>query len=482
MAKNEEKIIGDVTSNDYKYGFTSDIEMDYIPKGLNEDVVRLISKKKNEPEFLLEFRLKAFRKWQTMEEPDWAHLKIPKIDFQDIIYYAAPKKKKELESLDEVDPELLDTFNKLGISLEEQKVLAGVAVDAVIDSVSVKTTFSETLSKYGIIFMSFSEAVQQHPDLVKKYLGSVVPIGDNYFAALNSAVFSDGSFCYIPKGVRCPVELSTYFRINAANTGQFERTLIVADEGAYVSYLEGCTAPQRDENQLHAAIVEIIAHKDGEVKYSTVQNWYPGDKDGNGGIFNFVTKRGMCKGDRSKISWTQVETGSAITWKYPSCVLKGDHSVGEFYSVAVTNNHQQADTGSKMIHLGKNTKSTIISKGISAGKSHNSYRGLVKINPGAENSRNFSQCDSLLLGDRCGAHTFPYIETNNPSSIVEHEATTSKISDEQLFYCQQRGITTEKAIGLIVNGYAKEVLNQLPMEFAAEAQKLLSISLEGSVG
>ena len=482
MAKDEDKIIGEVTSNDYKYGFTSDIEMDYIPKGLSEDVVRMISKKKNEPEFLLEFRLKAYRKWLTMEVPDWGHLKIPEIDFQEIIFYAAPKKKKELKSLDEVDSELLDTFNKLGISLEEQKVLAGVAVDAVIDSVSVKTTFSDTLAKYGIIFMSFSEAVQNHPELIKKYLGSVVPIGDNYFAALNSAVFSDGSFCYIPKGVRCPVELSTYFRINAANTGQFERTLIVADEGAYVSYLEGCTAPQRDENQLHAAIVEIITHKDAEVKYSTVQNWYPGNKEGKGGIFNFVTKRGLCQGDRSKISWTQVETGSAITWKYPSCVLKGDHSVGEFYSVAVTNNYQQADTGSKMIHLGKNTKSTIISKGISAGKSHNSYRGLVKINPAAENSRNFSQCDSLLLGDRCGAHTFPYIETNNPSSIVEHEATTSKISDEQLFYCQQRGITTEKAIGLIVNGYAKEVLNQLPMEFAAEAQKLLSISLEGSVG
>ncbi len=482
MAKDEDKIIGDVTSSDYKYGFTTNIEMDYIPKGLSEDVVRLISQKKNEPEFLLEFRLKAYRKWLTMEEPDWGHLKIPKIDFQEIIFYAAPKKKPELESLDEVDPELLDTFNKLGISLEEQKVLSGVAVDAVIDSVSVKTTFSDTLAKYGIIFMSFSEAVQEHPELIKKYLGSVVPIGDNYFAALNSAVFSDGSFCYIPKGVRCPMELSTYFRINAANTGQFERTLIVADEGSYVSYLEGCTAPQRDENQLHAAIVEIITHKDAEVKYSTVQNWYPGNKEGKGGIFNFVTKRGMCAGDRSKISWTQVETGSAITWKYPSCVLKGDFSVGEFYSVAVTNNYQQADTGSKMIHLGKNTKSTIISKGISAGKSHNSYRGLVKINSKAENSRNFSQCDSLLLGDRCGAHTFPYIETNNPSSIVEHEATTSKISDEQLFYCQQRGISNEKAIGLIVNGYAKEVLNQLPMEFAAEAQKLLSISLEGSVG
>lgn len=482
MAKDEDKIIGEATSGDYKYGFTTDIEMDYIPKGLNEDIVRLISKKKNEPEFLLEFRLKAYKKWLTMEKPDWGHLKIPEIDFSEIIFYAAPKPKKELESLDEVDPELLDTFNKLGISLEEQKVLSGVAVDAVIDSVSVKTTFSDTLAKHGIIFMSFSEAVREHPELIKKYLGSVVPIGDNYFAALNSAVFSDGSFCYIPKGVRCPVELSTYFRINAANTGQFERTLIVADEGSYVSYLEGCTAPQRDENQLHAAIVEIITHRDAEVKYSTVQNWYPGDKEGKGGIYNFVTKRGLCEGERSKISWTQVETGSAITWKYPSCVLKGDHSVGEFYSVAVTNNYQQADTGSKMIHLGKNTKSTIISKGISAGKSHNSYRGLVKINPAAENARNFSQCDSLLLGDRCGAHTFPYIETNNQSSIVEHEATTSKISDEQLFYCQQRGLSNEKAIGLIVNGYAKEVLNQLPMEFAAEAQKLLSISLEGSVG
>lgn len=482
MAKDEDKIIGDATNSDYKYGFSSNIDTDTIAKGLNEETVRIISAKKNEPEWLLEFRLKAYKKWLTMEEPQWAHLKIPKINLQDIIYYAAPKKKQNLDSIDQVDPELVDTFNKLGISLEEQKILSGVAVDAVIDSVSVKTTFSATLEKKGIIFMSFSEAVQKYPDLVKKYLGSVVPIGDNYFAALNSAVFSDGSFCYIPKGVRSPVELSTYFRINAANTGQFERTLIIADEGAYVSYLEGCTAPQRDENQLHAAIVEIIAHKDGEVKYSTVQNWYPGDKNGKGGIFNFVTKRGMCQGDNSKISWTQVETGSAITWKYPSCVLKGDNSVGEFYSVAVTNNYQQADTGSKMIHLGKNTKSTIISKGISAGKSHNSYRGLVRINPNAENARNFSQCDSLLLGDRCGAHTFPYIETNNPTAIVEHEATTSKISDAQLFYCQQRGLSPEKSIGLIVNGYAKEVLNQLPMEFAMEAQKLLSISLEGSVG
>jgi Fe-S cluster assembly protein SufB len=482
MEKDENKIIDEVTQNEYKYGFTTDIETDFIAKGLNEDIVRLISKKKNEPEWLLEFRLKAYRKWLTMEMKEWAHLDIPEIDYQDIIYYAAPKKKKQLSSLDEVDPELLDTFNKLGISLEEQKVLAGVAVDAVVDSVSVKTTFSDTLAKYGIIFMSFSEAVQKHPDLVRKYLGSVVPASDNYFADLNSAVFSDGSFCYIPKGVRCPVELSTYFRINAANTGQFERTLIVADEGAYVSYLEGCTAPQRDENQLHAAIVEIIAHKDAEVKYSTVQNWYPGDKEGKGGIFNFVTKRGLCEGANSKISWTQVETGSAITWKYPSCILKGDNSVGEFYSVAVTNNFQQADTGSKMIHIGRNTRSTIISKGISAGRSHNSYRGLVKISKKAENARNYSQCDSLLLGDRCGAHTFPYIETKNSSAVVEHEATTSKISDDQLFYCQQRGLGVEKSIGLIVNGYAKEVLNKLPMEFAVEAQKLLSISLEGSVG
>ncbi len=479
---NQQDILGEVTTSDYKYGFYSDIETEVIPKGLSEEVIRIISAKKNEPEWLLDFRLKSYQKWLSMETPRWGHLNIPSIDFQNIIYFAAPKKKAQYESLDEVDPELIDTFNKLGISLEEQKVLSGVAVDAVIDSVSVKTTFSDTLSKLGILFMSFSEAVHKHPDLVKKYLGSVVPAADNYFAALNSAVFSDGSFCYIPKGVRSPVELSTYFRINAANTGQFERTLIIADEGAYVSYLEGCTAPQRDENQLHAAIVEIIAHTDAEVKYSTVQNWYPGDKEGKGGIYNFVTKRGMCQGDRSKISWTQVETGSAITWKYPSCILKGDYSVGEFYSVAVTNNMQQADTGSKMIHLGKHTKSTIISKGISAGKSHNSYRGLVRINPKAEHSRNFSQCDSLLLGDKCGAHTFPYIETNNPTGIVEHEATTSKISDEQLFYCKQRGIDTEKAIGLIVNGYAKEVLNQLPMEFAVEAQKLLSISLEGSVG
>ncbi len=482
MANTKNNIIEEVTNSEYKYGFVTDIEMDTAPIGLTEDTVRFISSKKNEPEFLLAYRLKAFKKWQEMTQPQWAHLNIPEIDYQNIIYYAAPKKKKELSSLDEVDPALLETFNKLGISLDEQKKLSGVAVDAVIDSVSVKTTFTETLAKQGIIFCSFSDAVQNHPDLVKQYMGSVVPYGDNYFAALNSAVFSDGSFCYIPKGVRCPVELSTYFRINAANTGQFERTLIIADEGAYVSYMEGCTAPQRDENQLHAAIVEIIALKDAEVKYSTVQNWYPGDKNGVGGIFNFVTKRGICKGSNSKISWTQVETGSSITWKYPSCILLGDNSVGEFYSVAITNNLQQADTGSKMIHLGKNTKSTIISKGISAGYSNNSYRGLVKISKNAINSRNYSQCDSLLMGDKCGAHTWPYIKTENSSSIVEHEATTSKISEDQLFYCQQRGISTESAIGLIVNGYAKEVLNKLPMEFAVEAQKLLSISLEGSVG
>ncbi|MFH1298181.1 MAG: Fe-S cluster assembly protein SufB [Bacteroidota bacterium] len=482
MASENNHILDTYTSGDYKYGFHTDIDTEYAPKGLNEDTIRYISGKKNEPGFMLEYRLKAFRHWLTMKMPTWPHLEIPYIDFQDIIYYAAPKKKKELSSLDEVDPELLDTFNKLGISLEEQKKLSGVAVDAVMDSVSVKTTFSETLSKYGIIFCSFSEAVRHHPALVKKYMGSVVPYTDNFYAALNSAVFSDGSFCYIPKGVRCPVELSTYFRINAANTGQFERTLIVAEEEAYVSYMEGCTAPQRDENQLHAAVVEIVAMKDAEVKYSTVQNWYPGDKTGKGGIYNFVTKRGICKGNSAKISWTQVETGSAITWKYPSCILLGDNSVGEFYSVAVTNNFQQADTGTKMLHLGRNTKSTIISKGISAGKSNNSYRGLVRISKNAVNSRNYSQCDSLLLGDKCGAHTFPYIQTENKSSIVEHEATTSKISEDQLFYCQQRGIDTESAVGLIVNGYAKEVLKQLPMEFAVEAQKLLSISLEGSVG
>lgn len=482
MDKENNNILDQVTQSEYKYGFFTDIEMDMAPKGLNEDIIRFISNKKNEPEFMLNYRLKAFEKWKTMKEPDWAHLNIPPIDYQDIIYYAAPKQKKQLEGLDEVDPKLLETFNKLGISLEEQKRLSGVAVDAVFDSVSVKTTFQDTLEKHGIIFCSFSEAVQNHPELVQKYMGSVVPMGDNYFAALNSAVFSDGSFCYIPKGVRCPVELSTYFRINSAGTGQFERTLIIADEGSYVSYMEGCTAPQRDENQLHAAIVEIIALKDAEVKYSTVQNWYPGDKEGKGGIYNFVTKRGMCKGSHSKVSWTQVETGSAITWKYPSCILLGDHSVGEFYSVAVTNNHQQADTGSKMTHIGKDTRSTIISKGISAGFSNNSYRGLVKISRRAEKSRNFSQCDSLLLGDKCGAHTFPYIDTQNSTSIVEHEATTSKISDDQLFYCQQRGIDLETAIGLIVNGYAKEVLNQLPMEFAVEAQKLLAVSLEGSIG
>lgn len=481
MANDENELIDKVTKSDYKYGFYTDIEMDTAPMGLCEETVRFISAKKKEPQWMLEFRLKAYRHWLTIKEPDWGHLSHPPINYQDIIYYAAPKRKSAL-SLDEVDPELLDTFKKLGISLEEQKRLTGVAVDAVIDSVSVKTTFTETLAKRGIIFSSFSEALQNHPDLVRKYMATVVPYTDNFFAALNSAVFSDGSFCYIPKGVRCPVELSTYFRINAANTGQFERTLIVADEGSYVSYLEGCTAPQRDENQLHAAIVEIIAMKDAEVKYSTVQNWYPGNPKGEGGVYNFVTKRGICRGAYSKISWTQVETGSAITWKYPSCILMGDNSVGEFYSVAVTNNRQQADTGTKMIHLGKNTTSTIISKGISAGHSTNTYRGLVRMSRRAENSRNFSQCDSLLLGDKCGAHTFPYIHAENKSSIVEHEATTSKISEDQLFYCLQRGISEENAIGLIVNGYAKEVLKKLPMEFAVEAQKLLSISLEGSVG
>jgi len=476
------ELIENITESEYKYGFVSDIDIEEFPKGLSEDIIKMISARKNEPEWLLDFRLKAFRKWITMEQPDWAHLDFEKPNYQDIIYLAIPKKKKELSSLDEVDPELLDTFNKLGISLNEQKALAGVAVDAVIDSISVKTTFSETLEKKGIIFCSFGEAVQKHPELVKKYMGTVVPYGDNFFAALNSAVFSEGSFCYVPKGVRCPMELSTYFRINAANSGQFERTLLIADEGSYVSYMEGCTAPQRDENQLHAAIVEIVAMDHAEVKYSTVQNWYPGDKDGKGGIYNFVTKRGLCKGNHSKISWTQVETGSSVTWKYPSCVLQGDNSTGEFYSVALTNHYQQADTGTKMIHLGKNTKSLIVSKGISAGKSQNSYRGLVRVSKKAENSRNFSQCDSLLMGDQCGAHTWPYIDCNNKSSVLEHEATTSKISDEQLFYCQQRGIDKEAAISLIVNGYAKEVLNKLPMEFAVEAQKLLAISLEGSVG
>jgi len=482
MDKSQDEILNGVTSGEYKYGFYTDIETDKIPKGLNEDIVRLISEKKGEPEWLLEFRLKSYRHWLTKKMPDWANLKIPPIDFQEIIYYAAPKQRPSLESLDNIDPELKRTFDKLGIPLEEQKHLSGVAVDAVMDSVSVKTTFRETLAEMGIIFCSFSEAVREYPDLVRRYLGTVVPYTDNYFASLNSAVFSDGSFCYIPKGVRCPMELSTYFRINAANTGQFERTLLVADEESYVSYLEGCTAPMRDENQLHAAIVEIIAEKNAEVKYSTVQNWYPGDKNGRGGIFNFVTKRGICRGDNSKISWTQVETGSAITWKYPSCILRGDNSTGEFYSVAVTNNHQQADTGTKMIHIGKNTKSTIVSKGISAGQGQNSYRGLVKVLKNASNARNFSQCDSLLLGDKCGAHTFPYLEIDNQSAIVEHEATTSKIGEDQIFYCNQRGISTEDAIGLIVNGYAREVINKLPMEFAVEAQKLLQISLEGSVG
>lgn len=479
---NNNNILDEVTGSEYKYGFVTDIETETIGRGLSEDTVRLISAKKEEPEWLLEFRLNAYRHWLTMKEPDWAHLNIPPIDYQDIIYYAAPKKKKGPKSLDEVDPELLKTFDKLGIPLEEQKILSGMAVDAVMDSVSVKTTFKEKLAEKGIIFCSFSEAVKDFPDLVKKYLGTVVSSKDNFFAALNSAVFSDGSFVYIPKGVRCPMELSTYFRINAANTGQFERTLIVADEDSYVSYLEGCTAPQRDENQLHAAIVEIIAETNAEVKYSTVQNWYPGDKEGKGGIYNFVTKRGICKGDNSKISWTQVETGSAITWKYPSCVLRGDNSIAEFYSVAVTNNFQQADTGTKMIHLGKNTRSRIVSKGISAGSSQNSYRGLVKISKNAVNARNHSQCDSLLLSDHCGAHTYPYADVQNDTAIIEHEATTSKISEEQIFYCNQRGIGTEEAVGLIVNGYAKEVMNKLPMEFAVEAQKLLSISLEGSVG
>ncbi len=473
--------IEDFTSNEYKYGFSTDVETEVIPIGLNEDVVRLISKKKNEPQWLLDYRLKAFAYWQTQQMPSWAKLDIPHIDFDAISYYAAPKTNSP-KSLDEVDEELLKTFDKLGVPLHEQKMLAGMAVDAVMDSVSVKTTYKETLAEKGIIFCSISEAVEQYPDLIKKYLGSVVPYTDNYFAALNCAVFSDGSFVYIPRGVRCPMELSTYFRINAINTGQFERTLIVADEESYVSYLEGCTAPIRDENQLHAAIVEIVVLDNAEVKYSTVQNWYPGDKNGKGGIYNFVTKRAICKGDNSKVSWTQVETGSAITWKYPSCILKGDNSIGEFYSIAVTNNYQQADTGTKMIHIGKNSKSRIVSKGISAGKSQNSYRGLVKIVEGADNARNFSQCDSLLLGNECGAHTFPYMDAKNPSAIIEHEATTSKINEDQLFYCNQRGIPTEEAVALIVNGYAKEVLNKLPMEFAVEAQKLLSISLEGSVG
>jgi Fe-S cluster assembly protein SufB len=476
------QVLDEITSKEYEYGWTVNLEADEAPKGLSENIVRFISAKKGEPEWLLEWRLKAFHQWEKMVEPKWPNVTYPPINYQDIIYYSAPKQKGKLNSLDEVDPELVKTFEKLGISITEQKRLTGVAVDAVIDSVSVATTFKEKLSELGIIFCSFSDAVKEHPELVKKYLGSVVPMNDNYFAALNSAVFSDGSFCYIPKGVRCPMELSTYFRINAANTGQFERTLIIADEGAYVSYLEGCTAPMRDENQLHAAVVELYAMKDAEIKYSTVQNWYPGDKNGKGGIYNFVTKRGLCFGDHSKISWTQVETGSAITWKYPSCILKGDYSVGEFYSVAVTNNYQQADTGTKMIHIGKNTRSRIVSKGISAGKSQNSYRGQVHVMKRAINARNHSQCDSLLLGDQCGAHTFPYIDVENNSARIEHEATTSKIGEDQIFYCLQRGIDEEAAVALIVNGYAKEVLNQLPMEFAVEAQKLLALTLEGSVG
>jgi Fe-S cluster assembly protein SufB len=482
MEKDQDKILEKYTQSEYKYGWVTEIESDTVPKGLNEDTIRMISSKKNEPQFLLDFRLKAYRYWKEMKLPTWAHLRIPRINYQDIVYYSAPKQKAGPKNMDDVDPELKKTFDRLGIPIDEQKRLAGVAVDAVMDSSSVKTTFKEKLAEQGIIFCSFSEAVQNHPDLIKEYMGTVVPYTDNYFAALNSAVFSDGSFCYIPKGVRTPMELSTYFRINAANTGQFERTLIIAEDNSYVSYLEGCTAPIRDENQLHAAIVELIAKDNAQIKYSTVQNWYPGDKNGKGGIYNFVTKRGMAKGNNSKISWTQVETGSAITWKYPSVILIGDNSVGEFYSVAVTNNHQQADTGTKMTHIGKNTKSTIVSKGISAGYSNNSYRGLVKITKNAENARNFSQCDSMLMGDKCGAHTFPYIETNNKSAIVEHEATTSKIGDEQIFYCNQRGINEEDAIGLIVNGYAKEVINKLPMEFAVEAQTLLQISLEGSVG
>ena len=483
MEKNQDNIIETLAEGEYKYGFTSDIDTEFIPKGLSEDVVRLISAKKGEPEWMLEYRLKAFRHWQTMSLPTWAHLNIPPIDFQDIIYYAAPKNVTPGSgNPDDIDPELKKTFDKLGIPLEEQLVLAGVAVDAVLDSSSVKTTFRETLAEKGIIFCSIGEAVKEYPELVRKYLGTVVSYTDNFYAALNSAVFSDGSFCYIPKGVRCPVELSTYFRINARGTGQFERTLLVADEGAYVSYLEGCTAPMRDENQLHAAVVEIIVEADAEVKYSTVQNWYPGDKEGRGGIYNFVTKRGLCRGDRARLSWTQVETGSAITWKYPSCVLQGDDSVGEFYSVAMTNNYQQADTGTKMIHLGRGTRSRSVSKGISAGHSQNAYRGLVRVAPRASGARNYSQCDSLLIGDTCGAHTFPYMDIGNPDAVVEHEATTSKINEDQLFYCNQRGMSTEDAVGMIVNGYAKEVLAKLPMEFAVEAQKLLAISLEGSVG
>ena len=476
-----DEILDEITATDYKYGFTTDIESDTVPPGLNEDVIRLISEKKNEPQWMLDWRLDAYKTWLEMVEPEWSNVTYTKPDFQAVSYYSAPKQKKELGSLDEVDPELLRTFERLGISLDEQKLLSGVAMDVVVDSVSVATTFKKTLAEKGIFFCSMSEAIQEHPELVRKHLGTVVPKRDNFYAALNSAVFTDGSFCYIPKGVRCPMELSTYFRINEANTGQFERTLVIADEGSYVSYLEGCTAPSRDENQLHAAVVELVAMDDAEIKYSTVQNWYPGDAEGKGGVFNFVTKRGICERN-AKISWTQVETGSAVTWKYPSCILKGDNSIGEFYSVAVTNKYQQADTGTKMIHLGKNTKSTIISKGISAGKSHNSYRGLVRVGARAENARNFSQCDSLLMGDQCGAHTFPYIEAQHPTAQIEHEATTSKIGEDQIFYCNQRGIGTEEAIALIVNGYCKDVLNQLPMEFAVEAQKLLEISLEGSVG
>jgi len=480
--QDSDKIIEEITGSDYKYGFVTDIEQEFAAIGLSEETVRFISAKKNEPEWMLEWRLKAYKAWLQMEQPDWQNVNFPNIDFQSIIYYAAQKKKKKIESLDDVDPEIRATYDKLGIPIQEQKMLAGVAVDYVMDSESVITTFRENLKEKGIIFCSITEAMHEHPELVKKYIGSVVPVRDNYYAALNSAVFSDGSFVYIPKGVRCPMELSTYFRINAENTGQFERTLIIADEGSYVSYLEGCTAPMRDENQLHAAVVELITHDDAEIKYSTVQNWYPGDKEGKGGIYNFVTKRGMCQGKNSKISWTQVETGSAITWKYPSCILKGENSIGEFYSVAVTNNFQQADTGTKMIHIGKNTRSRIVSKGISAGKSQNSYRGQVQVHKTAENAYNFSQCDSLLIGDQCGAHTFPYLEIKNNTARVEHEATTSKIGEDLLFYCNQRGLDNEEAVNMIINGYCKEVFKQLPMEFAVEAQKLLSISLEGSVG
>jgi len=481
MAYTEDELKKELETKEYEYGFYTDIDSETFPVGLNEDIVKAISKKKNEPKWMTDWRLDAFSTWESMNEPEWSNLQYKKPNFQDISYYSAPKKKPSLKSLDEVDPELLKTFNKLGISLDEQKKLSGVAMDVVVDSVSVATTFKDSLEEKGIIFCSISDAIQNHPELVRKHLGTVVPKKDNYYAALNSAVFSDGSFCYIPKGVKCPMELSTYFRINQAGTGQFERTLVIADESSYVSYLEGCTAPSRDENQLHAAVVELIALDDAEIKYSTVQNWFPGDKNGKGGVFNFVTKRGICH-NRSKISWTQVETGSAVTWKYPSCVLKGNNSIGEFYSIAVTNNFQQADTGTKMIHVGKNTKSTIISKGVSAGKSQNSYRGLVQISPLAKNARNFSQCDSLLMGNDCGAHTFPYIEVQNKTAQIEHEATTSKIGEDQIFYCNQRGIDTEKAIALIVNGFSKEVLNKLPMEFAVEAQKLLEISLEGSVG